>query len=134
MPRCGVFLFFVFGFLERWGRLGVYQSKFEEAKFSSTLFLSFDFWFWFVLSFSEMERGKFSLEVSKHHCLLICLHVWESSLWGTWKLEVGVMKLQYICLLFVNFSVPAIEAEVWLEFQKIIIIIIILLLLLLLNF
>jgi hypothetical protein len=40
------------------------------------------------------------------------------ALWGTWKLEVGVMKLQYICILCIDFSVPAIEAEVWLEFQK----------------
>ncbi len=32
------------------------------------------------------------------------------ALWGTWKL--GVMKLQYICVLFIDFLVPAIEAEV----------------------
>jgi len=58
-----------------------------------------------------MERGKFSVEV-KQASLSVDMSTCVRALWGTWKLEVGVMKLQYICILCIDFSVPAIEAEV----------------------
>jgi hypothetical protein len=69
---CLLDLEFFFLFLVFWedGKVGWVSIKFEEAKFSSTLFLSFDFDLFFWLSFSEMEGGKFS--VGGKQSIIVC--------------------------------------------------------------